>query len=65
MNSAETAWYERERTAFIAWWEMEGKQKFGADPTLAAGAGWFARAERAQDQTTATVQPVASQKEDQ
>lgn len=39
-------WYERERAAFIAWWESEGQKKFGEAPTLAAGAGWFARAER-------------------
>jgi hypothetical protein len=39
-------WYEREKAAFISWWESEGEKKFGATPTLAAGAGWFARAER-------------------
>jgi hypothetical protein len=38
-------WYERERAAFIAWWESEGQAKFGATPTLAAGAGWLAKAE--------------------
>lgn len=40
-------WYERERAAFIAWWESQGQKKFSDTPTLAAGAGWFARAEQA------------------
>lgn len=40
-------WYERERNAFIAWWESEGQKKFSDTPTLAAGAGWLARAEAA------------------
>lgn len=40
-------WYERERAAFIAWWESEGQKKFSKNPTLAAGAGWLARAETA------------------
>lgn len=44
-------WYERERAAFIAWWESEGQKKFGADPTLAAGAGWLARADAARSAT--------------
>lgn len=42
---SDEAWYERERAAFIAWWESEGEKKFGATPTMAAGAGWFAKAE--------------------
>lgn len=42
-------WYERERAAFIAWWESEGQKKFSETPTLAAGAGWLARAEAASE----------------
>jgi hypothetical protein len=38
-------WYEREKAAFISWWESEGQDKFSDTPTLAAGAGWLARAE--------------------
>ena len=38
-------WYERERAAFIAWWEADEGKKFSGNPTLAAGAAWFARAE--------------------
>jgi hypothetical protein len=39
-------WYARERAAFISWWESEGQAKFSETPTIAAGAGWFARAEK-------------------
>jgi hypothetical protein len=45
-KESQNEWYERERAAFIVWWESEGQKKFGATPTLAAGAGWFARAEQ-------------------
>lgn len=44
---SDSEWYERERASFIVWWESEGEKKFGATPTMAAGAGWFARAEAA------------------
>lgn len=37
--------YERERNAFVAWWESDGQKKFSEAPTLAAGAGWLARAD--------------------
>lgn len=41
-------WYEREKTAFRAWWESDDNEKtFSSTPTMAAGAGWFARAEAA------------------
>lgn len=45
-------WYEREKAAFIAWWESEGQKKFGETPTLAAGAGWLARAAFSVDQSS-------------
>lgn len=48
-------WYEREKTAFRAWWESEGEKTFSRTPTLAAGAGWFARAEAAPE--TAPIVP--------
>lgn len=51
-------WYERERAAFIAWWESEGQEKFSATPTLAAGAGWFARAEAASSPSEAEGEAV-------
>jgi hypothetical protein len=47
-------WYEREKAAFIAWWESEGQKKFGETPTLAAGAGWLARAEAMRSETALT-----------
>jgi hypothetical protein len=47
-------WYEREKAAFIAWWESEGQKKFGETPTLAAGAGWLARAEAVRSETALT-----------
>lgn len=54
-------WYEREKSAFIAWWESEGQKKFGATPTLAAGAGWLARAEAA---STASERVMPSKREE-
>jgi hypothetical protein len=48
-------WYERERAAFIAWWESEGQAKFGATPTLAAGAGWLAKAEAVRPEDSALM----------
>lgn len=48
-------WYEREKAAFRTWWEDEGEKTFSGTPTLAAGAGWFARAEAAPE--TAPIVP--------
>jgi hypothetical protein len=45
-RESDDEWYERERAAFIAWWESEGQKQFSDTPTLAAGAGWLARADR-------------------
>lgn len=44
-SASQDEWYERERAAFIVWWEAEGQNQFSETPTLAAGAGWLARAE--------------------
>jgi hypothetical protein len=52
-------WYEREKAAFIAWWESEGQKKFGETPTLAAGAGWLARAEAVRSETVCRWIPVS------
>lgn len=45
-QESDSEWYEREKAEFIAWWESEGQKKFSETPTMAAGAGWFKRAEK-------------------
>lgn len=52
-SETDEAWYERETAAFKAWWESEGEKKFSASPTMAAGAGWLARAEAARSSPSA------------
>jgi hypothetical protein len=54
-RKADNEWYEREKAAFIAWWESEGQKKFSETPTIAAGAGWFARAEVASSPSDAEL----------
>jgi hypothetical protein len=39
-------WYVRERDAFRVWWEAGGRETYSETSTMAAGAGWLARAER-------------------
>lgn len=56
-TDGENEWYERERSAFIVWWEAEGQKKFSGAPTIAAGAGWLARAEAAST-ASETVTPM-------
>ena len=51
-------WYERERAAFIAWWEAEGQKKFSDTTTIAAGAGWLARAEAAISSSDVDLVPL-------